>query len=250
MKYISQIVFISAILPQDLLTLLEDRFNINQNKIIQGSTTRNNINYNIISNFDNSKITELTIVEQLLREKIYPNLRENDKAIIFTSTHNSVEYISKQFKILGYHAKMENKAQVLEDFINKSANKVIVGTTALEVGLDIPGIRFSIHVNKVNGLTSLEQGIGRIGRDGRPSVAYIIANLAIYRPKKLRNTNLAMSKIEDFRDLDFNKLVEFINSQKCCRIILESYFNNKSIECCIEPMAKCYICQQHDSILQ
>ena len=145
---------------------------------------------------------------------------------------------------------MENKDEILDRFISKSANKIIIGTSALEVGLDIPRIRFSVHLNKIKGLINLEQGIGRIGRDNKASVAYIIADPAKYSRPKFNFPNSAIANIEDFKKLDYNKLIEFIQAKKCSRIILESYFNNKTVECCVEPIVKCYLCQQHNLLLE
>ncbi|KAH8797897.1 P-loop containing nucleoside triphosphate hydrolase protein, partial [Xylogone sp. PMI_703] len=140
-KYITQIVFLSATLPNPLLELLERFFKVVHNEIIRGSTTRGNISYNIIDKSSDNK-PEVDILIDLLNNKIYPNLKSDEKVIIFTSTYKSVDFLSKHLQIPGYYSikDKDDKSEILKDFTSNPRTRALIGTSALEVGLDIPHV--------------------------------------------------------------------------------------------------------------
>jgi len=70
-------------LPIELLNLLEIKFNIKSNRVIKGSTTRNNIRYIVKKLEKNSQ--ELKELSNYINIEVKPNITlENKKAIIFT----------------------------------------------------------------------------------------------------------------------------------------------------------------------
>lgn len=242
-KFKNNLIFISATMPNKLLTLLEEKFNIINNTIIRGSTSRINISYNIqiLNKNENILIKLKTLFNSLLLK-----LKEKEKIIIFVTTEQACNTISKQLQIPCYYSKLLNKEIILKDYFNNINIKAIVATNALGVGLDYNCIRYSIHPYKINSLINLDQEIGRIGRDNKLSIAYIFVNLNNYYYKAFDNkTSLEYLEIEDN-----NKIVEFIKEQKCYRIILDKYFNNKLTNYCIEPNTFCSLCLKRKQILE
>ncbi|EDN04608.1 predicted protein [Histoplasma mississippiense (nom. inval.)] len=72
-----------------------------------------------------------------------------------------------------YHHHQINKAGILECF-QQGQHQVIVATSALGMGIDIPNIRSIIHVGRPRSLLDYGQESGRAGRDGQASEAIII----------------------------------------------------------------------------
>ena len=248
-KFKNNIVFISATLPNLLLTLLEAKFNITNNTIIRGTTSRANISYNIqYLNKNENIINKLKYLFNILLLK----LKDKEKIIIFTTTEESCNYISKQLDILKYYSKLENKSQILNSYLTNNNNKAIVTTNALGVGLDYSFIRYSIHPYKINSLINLDQEIGRIGRDQEPNIAYIFVNLNNYYYKTNNNNNNNNNNInlEALKIQDNNKIVDFIKETRCYRIILNNYFNNQINSYCIDPNSFCSLCLNRKTTLE
>lgn len=88
--------------------------------------------------------------------------------------------------------KNEDKNKVIEDFA-KGAIKVLVSTSVIEVGIDIPSVdTIAILGADRFGIASLHQLRGRVGRDGRPSECYLhCASFAI--PDRIKQ----MKEIDD-----------------------------------------------------
>ncbi len=86
-----------------------------------------------------------------------------------------------------YHGQLsDGERRRLERAIYRSSRtgsgpKVVVATKAFGMGVDIPNIRWTLHLMPSDSIEDLYQEIGRAGRDGRPSRAVVL-----YNPEDLR----------------------------------------------------------------
>lgn len=73
----------------------------------------------------------------------------------------------------------------------------MVSTTALSVGINIKDIRVVIHYNRFFSLKNFIQETGRVGRDGYPSISYVIisSNDFRWKCKKIHNIIKRIYKI-------------------------------------------------------
>ena len=267
-KYKVKLVFLSATLPIELLNLLEVKFNIKSNRVIKGSTTRNNIRYIVKKLEKNSQ--ELKELGNYIEAEVKPNIAlENKKAIIFTTSKAYADTISKYLHIPAYYSGKDKGEDILARFLaSNTTTPIIVATSAVGLGLDDPNIKYSIHVGKQYSLISIEQEIGRIGRDSN----LISISIIFYRPynykvkeiedlEEYNSNNKGKAPINDlqeeiynrrlarFKNLDYNRLIAYLEEKCCYRRVLEGYFNNNYLESCLSTLEKCSLCLEKESNL-
>jgi ATP-dependent DNA helicase RecG len=128
---------------------------------------------------------------------VYPLIKESEK-IDLKSAIEGYEKATRQFntfKVGLLHGKMnaKDKALIMDDF-KKNNLQILVSTTVIEVGIDIPNATIMIinHAERF-GLSQLHQLRGRIGRGGNKSICFLIGNpktdTGKQRLKAMVNTN-------------------------------------------------------------
>ncbi|MDR3275177.1 MAG: ATP-dependent DNA helicase RecG [Endomicrobium sp.] len=113
---------------------------------------------------------------------VYPLIDESDKLALKSAVQES-ERLSqtwfKDFKVGLLHGKMKpsQKNDTMKKFKNKNLD-VLISTTVIEVGIDVPDATIMIIQNAERfGLSALHQLRGRIGRSSKQSYLYLIGNL-------------------------------------------------------------------------
>jgi ATP-dependent DNA helicase RecG len=142
-------------------------------------------------------------VEQELKDGgqayiVYPLVEESEKIDLKDATAG-FEKLKKRFSghevgLLHGQMKSENKDAVMQQFINNEI-QVLVSTTVIEVGVDVPNASIMIveHAERF-GLSQLHQLRGRIGRGERQSYCILIYGQNIskegqFRLRKMAETN-------------------------------------------------------------
>jgi superfamily II DNA helicase RecQ len=101
----------------------------------------------------------------VLYQELLGRLALGEKIIIFCPAKDDYEFLSRELGILCYYSNKEDKELILRRFKSDLEVTTIARTTALGVGIDLPGIRFLIHLYKISSLIAFDQEVGRIGRD-------------------------------------------------------------------------------------
>lgn len=74
-----------------------------------------------------------------------------------------------------------DQAGILARF-RRTKNAILVATSALGIGMDIPNIRTVIHIGWPYSLLDYAQETSRAGRDGQPSEAILIQPCTMSQP--------------------------------------------------------------------
>jgi len=139
-------------------------------QIFKKSFYRNNIDIQLFKT-DN-------VFEKL--KNLLLNIKE--PVIVYTSTRKSTIQISnflnhQGFKSMFYHGglSLDIKTKTLNSWTTE-VQPIIVATNAFGMGIDKANVRLVIHMNIPNSIENYMQEIGRAGRDGKRSYAYLIFN--------------------------------------------------------------------------
>ena len=111
---------------------------------------------------------------------VFPLIEESDKSDLESAVKN-FEFLEQEvfanYKLALIHSKIKSneKEEIMQDFKNKKYD-LLVSTTVIEVGIDVPNATVMLIQNAENfGLSQLHQLRGRVGRGGEQSYCLLIA---------------------------------------------------------------------------
>jgi ATP-dependent DNA helicase RecQ len=158
----------------------------------------------------------------------------NEPVIVYTNTRKSCIHISNYlnqngFKSMFYHGGLpiDVKSESLKNWMNQSI-PIIVATNAFGMGIDKANVRAVIHLNIPNSIENYIQEIGRAGRDGKKSFAYLIYNnntiferenylrKSIADSKYCKNVYIKLNRFYQISPGEINKIPYSFNLQDFC----------------------------------
>jgi superfamily II DNA helicase RecQ len=143
----TQIVMLTATLPPSKEGELFRRmhFDPDQVKMFRASTARTNVAYHVVKIGQRAKkqeveATVLAIVQRKLRKY------KSSKIIVYSNSVAKVKALAEKLNCQAYHHDAVSKASMLEAFM-AGRQRIIVATSALGIGVDVPDIRCIIHID-------------------------------------------------------------------------------------------------------
>ena len=211
---------------------------LTQSKQFMGGFDRPNITYNIQTKIDEKK--------QLLRY-IEDNHAE-ETGIVYCMTRKRVndyaELLADQgYDALPYHAGLPDKVREknLDRFL-KEEKIIMVATIAFGMGIDKPNVRFVCHLDLPSSIEAYYQETGRAGRDGEPSVAWMLYGIedVANRQRLLANT-VGDEQHKRLEKNNLDSMFSLCEVVDCRRKILLRYFGDElkkgcgNCDNCINP---------------
>jgi ATP-dependent DNA helicase RecQ len=206
-----------------------ERLELDRARVFVASFDRPNIQYRIAS-----KIAE--------RRQLKDFLAEQDRGatgIVYCLSRGRTETIAEWLRDQGYdaipyHAGLdpEVRMRALERFV-RDDGVIVVATIAFGLGINRPDVRFVAHLDLPKSLEAYYQETGRAGRDGEPSVAWMIYGAEDIA--KIRNFIEGSEASDEQKRVERRKLdalLGFCETAECRRQVLLRYFDEERAEPC------------------
>ena len=150
-------------------------------RMFRGRTSRGNIRYlvwrppmPVETPRGSSAWLETAVVQRFIQHQVQQ--AQPGKVVIYAPIVSQVTAMARLLGCPAYYSGQPDRVGVLQRFVD-GTTPVLVATSALGMGVDIPDIRCIIHLGPPRTLLDYAQESGRAGRDGQASRAILIQPL-------------------------------------------------------------------------
>lgn len=203
-----------------------------------------------LSGFDRPNIRYEVSVKDAPKTQLLKFLKTRDRdesGIIYCLSKRKVDATAEMlraegYEALPYHAGLDSSVRSLHQsrFI-KEEGIIIVATIAFGMGINKPNVRFVGHLDLPKNIEAYYQETGRAGRDGLPSVAWMVygmQDVAQLRSMIDSSDSPEQQKLLEIRKL--NAFLGFCETVRCRRQVLLGYFGDGCQPCgncdtCLSP---------------
>jgi superfamily II DNA helicase RecQ len=141
------------------------------------------------------------------------------KGIIYCRSKALCDELAGMLGCPAYHSNMEaSRAEVLETW--RRSGGLIVSTSALGVGIDIPCVLFTLHIERPWGMIDFVQESGRMRAGGK--------SVIVLKQEQLQEKQA----MDDSEAMDDSKAMEaFVRTAGCRRKVMSEYMDGRALSC-------------------
>ena len=156
------------------------------------------------------------------------------KGVVYCRTKQLCEQLATALGCHAYHAGVASRTEILQEW--RQAGGLIVCTSALGVGVDIPGVQFTLHVEQPWSMVDFVQESGR-AREGGKAVILVVQQRQRQQQQQQqqRSFSPSQSRVEEEEEEEIkedSKAMEaFIQAPGCRRVAMSSYMDGLQVNC-------------------
>lgn len=165
----------TATCPPELESEILDSLSIPNCLVIRAATPRPEISYNVHI-LDDEESAQAWLAESV--ENALSFYEKGEKGLVFCRSHTTTEKLASLLGCPSYYrdGRTVDELKIVYDrFLEDDDQKIIVATSLLGAGVDIPHVRQTWHFGMPYCLISCAQETGRGGRDGKPAYSHVIS---------------------------------------------------------------------------
>ena len=232
----SSMVLLTATLPPSKEQELWKRMHYQAEHVhmFRARTTRSNVRYQIMVDSNRKQPEQEEFVMRLVQQKArrWPQ----GKLIVYCNSVKKSKRLAELMECPVYHHHAPEKPERLQQFMHGDM-QIIVATSSLGLGLDVPNIRTIIHVDRPRSLMDYIQESGRAGRDGLFSEAIVI-----------NTTGWPSNRERDERNAEQLLVARLMGESgdrlRCRRVVLDEYMDGVMDRMqCDDQEAPCDVCR-------
>ncbi len=197
--------------------------------------------------FDRPNITYHVNVKASPKQQLMRFLKarkERESGIVYCLSRRKVEETARWlcdegYNALPYHAGLDKKIREENQtrFV-KDENIIMVATVAFGMGINKPDVRFVVHMDLPKNIEAYYQETGRAGRDGLPSVAWMVYGLQdLALQRQMLESSDSPEEQKRIERQKLNAFLGYCEAAGCRRQVLLSYFGDSC-----EPCGNCDTC--------
>jgi superfamily II DNA helicase RecQ len=205
---------LTATLPPRRVSELEDSLDIRYTRIIRASTIRPRHQYLV----QRCRPDELEKeASRICQRQLHHLVQRGERGVVYSLSRDFCMSLAEQLQCHHYHAGVHDRAERLEHWVGEGG--LIVATSALGTGVDIPGIVFILHVDIPFSMIDFAQQSGRGGRGGEDVHSLILV------PNQKAETRLRQGGL----GVEDEVMAQFVATAGCRRRVMGEYLDGPEL---------------------